>query len=107
MGRSALSLEEYAFTIAYKLGKHHTAANCLSRHPLPVAYPQDIDCDVIEHPVLPLSGFLSIEEQRRDPALSTFIDDLSRGTPTSSYRFFASAIVLYADATFVQQALPG
>lgn len=97
LSRFALRLQEYTITVIQKCGKRHADADSLSGHPLPLDDLRDIDCDVIEYPNLVLSYLLFIdEEQRREPALRTLIDELSRGTPThSSFRNGLRNKVLY------------
>lgn len=74
MGRWALTLQEYCFTVSYKSGRTHQDADCLSRHPIdpPGSSAQDSDACV-----LAISDLIHIEdEQRRDNSLRAIIDNL-------------------------------
>lgn len=92
LGRWALRLQEYTFSVLHKSGKLHTDADCLSRHPVDPVDPENTEdsCfDQVDYPVMPISDLLEIEEeQRQDPALRAIIDRLSQGNPDASTRPF-------------------
>uniref|UniRef100_L7LV95 RNA-directed DNA polymerase n=1 Tax=Rhipicephalus pulchellus TaxID=72859 RepID=L7LV95_RHIPC len=86
LGRWALRLQEYSFTVVYKTGRQHEDADCLSRHPVD---PPDLPESGESTCVLALSAFANIgDEQRRDPHLRDIINRLSDPSTPSSLRLF-------------------
>lgn len=70
LGRWALKLQEYDFTINYKSGKKHQDADSLSRHPSPAAANPSSTVAALE--------FSDIaRQQRQDPALVDIFNELS------------------------------
>lgn len=86
LGRWALRLQEYSYTVVYKSGRHHEDADCLSRHPVD---PADLSESDESTCVLALSAFSNIgDQQRRDPHLRDIILRLSGPTTPPSLRMF-------------------
>lgn len=75
LARWALRLQEYNFSVAYKSGRCHTDADCLSRLPSPHSNANDDDFDdylasVTEFPDVGTFKW----EQRRDPTLIPLLE---------------------------------
>lgn len=74
LGRWALTLQEYCFTVSYKSGRTHRDADCLSRHPVDPPGSSAHDSDAC---VLAISDLIHIgDEQRRDETIRAIIDNL-------------------------------
>lgn len=75
LGRWALRLQEFDYSVAYKSGRLHSDADCLSRQP--VDQPDTVDND-LDSCVLALTDFLNIaDHQRRDQSLQSIIARLT------------------------------
>lgn len=86
LGRWALRLQEYDYSVVYKSGRMHRDADCLSRHSVDPPDPRDNDDDP---GVFALSDLLNIaDHQRRDPTLSKIIERLSSEPADPSTRAF-------------------
>lgn len=86
LGRWALRLQEYSYTIVYKSGRLHQDADCLSRYPV-----DNPDLAVSRNPssVLAITDLLRLgDEQRRDPSLSAIMNRLNSGSHDPSLRLF-------------------
>lgn len=94
LGRWALSLQEYTFSVAYKSGRLHQDADCLSRLPVDPPDTCTFDSDAC---VMALSDFLHIgQEQRRDPSLRRIIEQIeSANADPSLHAFLLQDGVLY------------
>lgn len=85
LGRWALRLQEYTFSVIYKSGRLHQDADCLSRYPVdPSATIPDNDACVCS--VSQLNHIA--DEQRRDAALRAIIERLDSSPSNRSYRSF-------------------
>uniref|UniRef100_A0A6G5ABQ2 RNA-directed DNA polymerase n=1 Tax=Rhipicephalus microplus TaxID=6941 RepID=A0A6G5ABQ2_RHIMP len=86
LGRWALRLQEFSYSVVYKSGHLHRDADCLSRYP--VDDPEDTD-EPTENSILSVSDFLNIgEEQKRDPELLDIISRMESSTNDASVRYF-------------------
>lgn len=86
LGRWALRLQEYTFTVAYKSGRLHRDADCLSRHPVDPPTNTDDDSETC---VLAISDFRHIAaEQRTDTSLRSIIDRLQAHPCHPTHRAF-------------------
>lgn len=86
LGRWALRLQEYSFSVIHKSGRLHMDAYCLSRNPVS---PPECSADDTDACVLAVSDFLNIgEEQRRDPSLRSIIDGVNLGSDDPALRSF-------------------
>lgn len=86
LGRWALRLQEYTFSVSYKSGQLHKDADCLSRYPVD---PPDTREDEQEALVLSITDFTDIAaEQRRDPSLRAIINGLHSPHPDHSLQLF-------------------
>lgn len=84
LGRWALRLQEYSYTVAYKSGRLHQDADCLSPHPVD---PPDVPA--ADASVFSLSAFADLAtEQRRDPIIRGIMDKLTSGSSDPSLRLF-------------------
>ena len=94
LGRWALRLQEYTFSVVYKSGKLHSDADCLSRHPVDPPNSTEVEADAC---ILAITDFLHVaDEQRRDPSLLSIIDRLQSGdTDPSLSTFLLQDNVLY------------
>lgn len=100
LGRWALRLQEYSFSVFYKSGRLHQDADCLSRYPVD---PPDTLEDEPDTFVLAITDFVHIaDEQRRDSSLRPIIDGLNSPHPDPSLRMF----VLHNDTLHRYNARP-
>lgn len=87
LGRWALRLQEYTFSVLYKSRRLHQDADSLSRHPVDRPDLSGASSDVS---LFAISDLLNIaEEQRRDASLRLIFDGLESATPDPSLRAYA------------------
>lgn len=85
LGRWALRLQDYSYSVIYKSGRLHQDADCLSRYPVD---PPDT-VPATKHCILSLSDFPNIgNEQRRDASLRSIIETLISTPHARSARMF-------------------
>lgn len=87
LGRWALRLQEYSYSVVHKSGRLHSDADCLSRYPVDKPDKADTDPSAC---VLSVSQLMDMaNEQRYDASLRTLIDKLVRTPTDPSLRRFA------------------
>lgn len=87
LGRWALRLQEYSYSVVYRSGRLHQDADCLSRYP--VEPPDPTSSDTLATSVLAISSFEHLaDEQRLDASLTRIIDRLTTAPSHPSLRLF-------------------